>query len=101
MKSAAKIAPKPASGVAGSKVDAPDLPVDEDPGALDAALGLVFGAVWPGAQVNTPFTTEFCLSFWNAVQSKVLLEVWTFSPPRTSFRAGSVALAESLLATIT
>ena len=94
MKSAAKIAPRPVSGVVGSKVDAPDLLVDEDPGALDAALGLVFGAVWLAAQVNRPFTTEFCLSFWNGVQSKVVLEVWMFSPPRTSFRAGSDALAQ-------
>ena len=94
MKSAAKTAPRPVSAAVGWKVDAPDLLVDEDPGALDAALGLIFGEVWLEAQVNTPFTTEFCLSCSNGVQSKVVLEVWMFSPPRTSFRAGSAALAK-------
>lgn len=77
MKRAAKTAPRPVNGVVGSKLiaTAAEELVDEDPGALDAALGLVLGAVCLAAQVNTPLTTEFCLSFSKGVQSKVVLEV--------------------------
>jgi hypothetical protein len=49
--------------------------VDEDPEPLDGELGLVLGEACFAAQLNTPFTTEFCLSFSNGVQSKVVLEV--------------------------
>jgi hypothetical protein len=95
MKRAAKTAPRPVKGVVGSKLAAAALElVDEDPGALDAALGLVLGWVWPFAQVYTPLTIEFALSLSNCVQSKVVLEVWMFSPPRTSLSAGSDALGE-------
>jgi hypothetical protein len=45
MKRAAKTAPRPVKGVVGSKLAAaaPLELVDEDPGALDAAFGLVLG----------------------------------------------------------
>ena len=43
MKRAAKIAPRPVKGVVGSKLAAAALLVGEEPGALDAALGLVLG----------------------------------------------------------
>jgi hypothetical protein len=47
MKRAAKRAPRPVKGVVGSKLAAaaPLELVDEDAGALDAALGLVLGWV--------------------------------------------------------
>ena len=51
MRRAATRAPRPVNGVEGSKAAAPDLLVDEEPGALDAALGLVLGAVCAFAQV--------------------------------------------------
>ena len=94
MRRAAKTAPRPVNGVLGLKLAAADLLVDEEPGALDAALGLVLGAVCPFAQTAEPLTTEFCLSLLNAVQSKVVLVVWMFSTPRTSLRAGRVALGK-------
>ena len=75
MRKAAKRAPRPVNGVEGSKTTAPDVLVDEELGALDAAFGLMLGAVCPFAHVYTPLTTEFCLSLSNGVQSKVLLEV--------------------------
>jgi hypothetical protein len=77
MRRAAKRAPRPVNGVVGSKLPAAAAEelVDDAPGALDAALGLVLGAVCFDAQVNVPLTIEFDLSFSNGVQSKVVLEV--------------------------
>ena len=44
MKRTAKTAPRPVKGVVGSKLAAAALDlVDEDPGALDAALGFMLG----------------------------------------------------------
>ena len=94
MSRAAKRAPSPVRGVVGSKLPgaAAEELVEDEPGALLAALGFVFGLVCFDAQVKTPLTMELDLSFWSCVQSNVLLEVWTFRPPRTSLRAGREAL---------
>jgi hypothetical protein len=51
MSRAARRAHRPVNGVEGSKAAADELLVDEEPGALDAPLGLVLGAVCFVAQV--------------------------------------------------
>ena len=82
---------RPVNGVDGSNMLASPFLVEEAPEPV-AELPRPPGFDCLLAQVYVPLTTELSLSFWNSSHEKVELEVCALRPPRTSLRAGNVAL---------